>query len=197
MRLSRCFTGIFIIAAGLSACARNAEPEGLLETLAAAEMIDVAAQFINTDGSDIGAAVAVQAPEGVLIRVDLKGLSPGWHAIHLHKVADCSDGAAGFKASGGHFNPDGRAHGLLNPDGPEKADLPNIYAGPDGRATVEMFRHAVALEASEESAAIGGAHPLLDEDGFAIIVHAGAYDHLTQPIGGAGGRVACAAFKSK
>jgi Cu-Zn family superoxide dismutase len=32
---------------------------------------------------------------------------------------------------------------------------------------------------------------LWDEDGSAIVIHANADDHTTQPIGGAGDRVAC------
>jgi Cu-Zn family superoxide dismutase len=35
---------------------------------------------------------------------------------------------------------------------------------------------------------------LIDQDGAAIVVHASPDDHETQPIGGAGARVACAAF---
>jgi len=36
---------------------------------------------------------------------------------------------------------------------------------------------------------------LLDEDGTALIIHENRDDHLTQPIGGAGARVACAVIK--
>ncbi|HBX92207.1 MAG TPA: superoxide dismutase, partial [Hyphomonas sp.] len=32
---------------------------------------------------------------------------------------------------------------------------------------------------------------LLDEDGSALIIHEAEDDHMTQPIGGAGARVAC------
>ena len=32
---------------------------------------------------------------------------------------------------------------------------------------------------------------LLDEDGSAVIIHDMPDDHLTQPIGGAGGRIGC------
>jgi Cu-Zn family superoxide dismutase len=36
--------------------------------------------------------------------------------------------------------------------------------------------------------------PLLDADGSALMIHAGPDDQVTQPIGGAGARVACAAL---
>ena len=168
----------------------------LLEELAPASWADAAGRFVSADGADVGHVVLTNAPgAGVLMRVDLQGLSEGWHAIHLHKVGDCSDYTQGFNVSGGHVDPDDRPHGLLNIYGPERADMPNIYAGADGRATAELFNGAVALFPSEAATAAAGPHPLLDDDGFAIIVHAGADDHTTQPIGGAGERVACAAVK--
>lgn len=185
----------------LSACGNNGDndtqsfaAEPMLEPLAAPGWtVGASAKFIDRDGADAGHAVLTDAPNGgVLLRIDLSGLSQGWHAAHLHKIGDCSDYAEGFKASGGHINPDGLAHGLLNPDGPERADIPNIYAGADGRATAEIFNHMVALQPSEAARA-AGAHPIMDEDGFAIVVHINPDDHLTQPIGGAGPRVACAA----
>ncbi len=186
----------------LTACGKDAEDAGsrgaaepMLEPLAPAAWADAAAGFVAPDGSDTGYVVLTNAPgAGVLMRVDLKGLTQGWHGIHLHNVGDCSDGGDGFKASGGHVDPENRDHGLLNPNGPERADLPNIYANADGRATAEIFNSAVALYASEEAAAAAGPYPLMDEDGFAIVVHANADDHETQPIGGAGPRVACAAI---
>lgn len=181
------------ILTALAGC-QNEKTEPLLSDLSTPGGTDAAGVFVAAGGGEIGHATLKEAPTGVLLRVDLEGLSPGWHAIHLHQVADCSDGAAGFKASGGHVDPDNRAHGLLNPDGPERADLPNIYAGADGRATAEIFRAGVALYPSEASAAEDGPYPLLDDDGFAIIVHQNPDNHVDQPIGGAGARVACAAI---
>ena len=182
----------------LTSCGNNeistSSTDPMVEPLAPAGWVDAAARFAGPDGADKGYIAFKNSPgAGVLIRVDLKDLSPGWHGIHLHQVADCSDGADGFKASGGHVDPDGRAHGLLNPDGSERADLPNIYAGSDGRATAEIFNDQVALYASEAAAAEAGPYPLMDADGFAVIVHEAADDHVKQPIGGAGARVACAA----
>ncbi len=187
----------------LSACgngAKNTEAHSadaaLLDELAPASWADAAGQFISADGAPTGHVILTNTPRaGVLIRVDLTGLSEGWHALHLHKVGDCRDFADGFKASGSHVDPDDQPHGLLNIYGPERADMPNIYAGADGHATAEMFNGTVALFASEASAAQAGPFPLVDDDGFAIIVHESADDHLTQPIGGAGKRIACAAIR--
>lgn len=186
----------------LSACGNNGDndpqsfpAEPMLEPLAAPGWtVGASAKFINRKAGDAGHAVLIEAPNGrgLLIRVDIAGLAPGWHGMHLHQVGDCSDHEEGFMASGGHINPDGREHGLLNPNGPDRADIPNIYAGADGRATAEIFTGVVALFPSEAAAA-ADAHPIIDEDGFAIVVHENPDDHMTQPIGGAGPRVACAA----
>lgn len=146
---------------------------------------DASADFINQQGEKTGEVALTGAPGGVLIRISASGLSEGWHGMHLHQIGDCSDGASGFKASGSHINPEGKEHGLLNPNGYEAADLPNIYAGADGVAAAALFNTKISLSD-------GG--PLLDADGFAVVIHESPDDHMTQPIGGAGARVACAAF---
>jgi len=178
----------------LLACGQSTTPRPTLDQLAPAAWADAAGKFNGVDGVEMGGVVFTNGSQGVLMRVDVAGLSEGWHAMHLHQVGDCSDGAAGFKASKGHINPDENEHGLLNPNGNERADIPNIYAGPDGRATAEIYRAGVALYPSEASTAQSGPHPLMDDDGFAVIIHVNADDHVTQPIGGAGARVACAAM---
>lgn len=140
-----------------------------------------AAEIVDPDGEVIGQAAFEQTPSGVLIQVVVAGLEPGAHGIHLHSVGACSPD---FSAAKGHINPEGKAHGLRHPDGPDNGDLPNLFAGEDGRAQAEFFTTRVSV--SE-----GAAPALLDEDGSTVIIHAHADDHVTQPIGGAGGRVGC------
>ena len=105
--------------------------------------------------------------------------------MHLHRVGTCADPGS-FTASQGHIAPDGMPHGFLNPDGHHPGDLPNLVVGADGTAHVELFNTFVSVS--------DGAAPLLDPDGTALIIHADPDDHLSQPIGGAGARVACAVF---
>jgi Cu-Zn family superoxide dismutase len=138
---------------------------------------------LGMDGSPIGTLSAVQGTKGVLIRVEIEagGLTEGWHGIHLHAVGDCSDTGT-YKLSGGHEGMMEGGHGLLNPAGPEEGDLPNIWAGADGSAKYEAYSSLFELA------------PALDDDGLALIIHASPDDHTTQPIGGAGARVACGAM---
>jgi superoxide dismutase, Cu-Zn family len=62
-------------------------------------------------------------------------------------------------------------------------DMPNMIAGADGSGEMEYVIAGATIH--------GGATPLLDPDGAAIVIHAQADDNKTDPAGNAGGRVAC------
>jgi len=144
--------------------------------------------FKAGDGASRGSATLMEGPTGVMMRLELTGLTPGWHAVHFHAKGDCSDAA--FQAAGGHINHESpKPHGLLNPDGPDFGDLPNVHAGDDGKVMAEVFSSLVSMNG------MGGRPGLKDADGSAIVVHANPDDGKTQPIGGAGARVACAVVK--
>lgn len=149
-------------------------------TAAAAE--PVTAELKNGAGEAIGKVTLTAAPKGVLLRVEAKALTPGWHGLHFHEKADCSK--SDFTSAGGHTHGGGdRQHGLLNPKANETGDLPNLYVGADGTGATEVFTSLTTLDA------------LKDADGSAVLIHASPDDHMSQPIGGAGPRVACAAVK--
>ena len=142
----------------------------------------VTADLKNGAGETIGKVTLTAAPKGVLMRVEANGLTPGWHGLHFHEKADCSK--SDFTSAGGHTHGGGeRQHGLLNPKANETGDLPNLHVGADGSGAAEVFSTLTTLDA------------LKDADGSAVLIHAAADDHLSQPIGGAGARVACAAVK--
>jgi Cu-Zn family superoxide dismutase len=135
-------------------------------------------------GGSAGAGTVTEGPRGVLLKLEVSGLTPGWHGVHFHEKGDCS--AADFTSAGAHVH--GAAavvHGLLNPGQTDSGDLPNIFVGADGKAMVEIFSPFVALSQA------AGRQNLLDADGSAVVIHASADDHASQPIGGAGARVAC------
>ena len=139
------------------------------------------ADIVDTDGAVIGKATFEQTPTGVLMSVDVAGLPPGAHGIHLHATGSCTPN---FKAATGHINPGKVKHGLRNPEGPDNGDLPNLFAAADGTAKAEFFTTRVSVAGGDMPA-------LLDEDGSAVIIHEMPDDHMTQPIGGAGGRIGC------
>lgn len=163
----------------LTACASLPQPG------ARASVGDFGEAVLNSPSGDrIGSAAFRQGPTGLLIRIEAEGLTPGWHGVHLHQVGDCSDRA--FQSAGGHLNHARAApHGLLNPDGPDAGDLPNIHADAAGRVRAEVFTTRARI------ARTGPGEPLWDADGAAIVIHALPDDHLSQPIGGSGDRVAC------
>lgn len=167
-----------LAAAALVAGCANADMHGDADT--------ATAEFINTDGDVIGSAELTSGPHGTLVRVDIEGLSDGgqYHAMHIHAVGDCSDPDEGFQASGGHVNPDGKKHGLMNPEGADGGDFANLYAHDGGDVKQELFTHLATLDGSH------GAR-ILDDDGAALVIHENEDDHMTQPIGGAGARIAC------
>jgi Cu-Zn family superoxide dismutase len=140
----------------------------------------------NGKGETIGKIMIRDGANSLVMRVTVQagGLPPGWHGIHFHAVGDCSD-TEKFEKSKAHVNHDQSKHGLLNPDGPDEGDLPNVYANADG---------SVNAEVSSETP-LTGEGGLRDGDGSALIVHANEDDHNTQPIGGAGPRIACAVIK--
>jgi Cu-Zn family superoxide dismutase len=148
----------------------------------------VTGDITNGAGKVIGKATFQALHVGVLINVAIEpgGLTPGKHGMHLHAVGDCSDGGDGFKKSAAHVNHDAKKHGLANPEGPDMGDLPNIFAHADGSAQAEVMTTLIRLR---------GPNGLLDGDGGALIIHANADDHITQPIGNAGARVGCVSVK--
>ena len=145
--------------------------------------------LVGAGNAQLGTIQVTDAPGGVILRVEATGLTPGWHAIHFHEKGTCGD--AGFKASGSHVHAGAKppVHGLLNPARKDNGDLPNFYVGADGSAKAEMYSTFVSMKGG------AGRLALADGDGSAVVVHANPDDYMTQPIGGAGDRIACAVIK--
>ena len=156
-------------------------------SLAAPAMAQTAtATFVNAEGKDVGTAKLTQTPNGVLIAFEVRGLTPGEHAFHIHEKGTC-DPATKFASAGGHFAL-GKKHGFKTEGGPHPGDMPNQIAGPDGFLRAEVIDPSVTLG--------GGAATLFGPDGTALVVHAKADDYQSQPAGNAGDRVACAVIKA-
>ena len=144
------------------------------------------ASFINGQGQEIGTAKLLQSSDGVLIEAEIRGLSPGEHAFHIHQKGAC-DPATNFNSAGDHFALAGEKHGYLAEDGPHAGDMPNQFVGQDGVLRLHVFNPNVTLGNGEGS--------LLGPNGASIVIHAKADDYQSQPAGNAGDRVACAVIK--
>ncbi|MBL8022756.1 MAG: superoxide dismutase family protein [Elusimicrobia bacterium] len=130
--------------------------------------------------SSIAGTVSFQdTQKGLEVTATLAGLAPGLHAFHIHQFGLCADIG---KAAGGHYNPKSSPHGYLPKDGPHRAhagDMGNLTVGADGTARLKTVLPKITLSQGKSTVA-----------GRAVIVHE-KVDDFSQPVGNAGGRVAC------
>ena len=165
----------------ISACASAPSP---LNRVAVAY-----ASISNAAGEQKGTAELWQDLDKIVhVGVQVTGMPPGSHGIHFHQTGQCEgSGTTPFATAGGHFNPLGRAHGLDNPTGPHAGDAPNFTVNADGTGRASFTIDRVSLTEGSTS--------LFDNDGSAIVIHAGADDQTSQPAGNSGARIACGVVK--
>ena len=155
-------------------------------TTVVAEELSIAINAIDAGGvgEEIGTIAAVDGPQGLQLTPSLSGLTPGPHGFHLHEKPDCApaerDGqmTAGL-AAGGHLDPQGtKKH--LGPTGQgHLGDLPLIDVGPDGTVANQTL--------------VAPRLKVADLHGHALVIHSKGdnYSDNPEPLGGAGGRIAC------
>jgi Cu-Zn family superoxide dismutase len=153
----------------------------LVATIAPVSAQTVAkAALKDRGGKAVGDVDLVQLPNGVLLKLSVKGLPAGERAFHIHAVGKCEPP---FTSAGGHFNPGGHKHGLHTGPG-HAGDMPNLHIPQSGELTVEILNTAVTLEK-------GKPNSVFDADGSSIVIHAGPDDYKSDPAGNAGDRIAC------
>lgn len=131
-----------------------------------------------TKGSDVqGTVTFTRSGEEIKIVADVTGLTPGRHGFHIHVYGDCSspDG----NAAGGHFNPTNNPHAGHDAAQRHEGDLGNLEADASGKARLELTDSMMTM--SGEKSIIGRS----------VIVHEKEDDLKSQPVGNAGGRLAC------
>lgn len=113
------------------------------------------------------------------LRGTVKGLAPdSEHGFHIHEKGDCS--APDASSAGGHFNPDGSAHGNHGSAVHHAGDLPSLKADAKGVAKIDVELSGVTLAEGPTSI-----------KGRSLVVHGKPDDFTTQPSGNSGPRVAC------
>jgi Cu-Zn family superoxide dismutase len=136
---------------------------------------EAVAVLVPSKGSDgVGGTILFkQEKDFVHVIGEVRGLTPGKHGFHIHQFGDLrsDDGMA----TGGHYNPDMKAHGGPHTKEHHAGDFGNIEAGANGVAKVDIKAEGLDL------------HHVL---GRGLVVHGGADDLTSQPAGNAGPRIA-------
>ena len=133
-------------------------------------------------GQQVGLATFTEGSDGLRIEVTGVGLPPGPKGIHIHAVGKCEP--PDFASAGAHFNPAGKKHGRLSPDGAHAGDLPNLMVTPVGAAGLDVTTKAVTLKEGVPASLFGAG-------GTSLVIHALPDDEKTDPTGNSGGRIAC------
>jgi len=136
----------------------------------------------DQSGQQVATATLTEGADGVQIQVTVSRLPPGPKGLHVHAVGRCD--APDFISAGAHFNPAGRKHGRLNPDGSHAGDLPNLVIGAMGSGSLDAITQAVTIKS-------GVAGSLFGEGGTSLVIHAQQDDEKTDPTGNSGARIAC------
>lgn len=149
-----------------------------------AKMMSRSFPLMNASGNQIGNVMIKDVEDGVQFTVKSSSLIKGKSAIHFHETGSCE--GPSFMSAEGHYNPAGVMHGKDTATGPHAGDMENIDVPVSGMVDVSRTNTRVSLMGRD------GLPALLDSNGSAFIIHAGADDYKSQPSGAAGDRIACA-----
>ncbi|MBF0688405.1 MAG: superoxide dismutase family protein [Cellulomonas sp.] len=152
--------------------------------------------LLDADNNQVG-TVWLKDDDGALeVEVAAGDLPPGFHGFHLHAIGVCEPDSpdptdpakvGDFLSAGGHLGADMADHGA------HQGDLPSLLVDSTGSGRLTASTDAVTLE------------DLMDDDGTAVMVHAGPDNFANIPeryapngpdadtlkTGDSGDRIAC------
>ncbi|WP_448618964.1 superoxide dismutase family protein [Geodermatophilus sp. URMC 65] len=157
---------------------------------------ELTARLVDPEGGEVGVATLTEVDGGTQVDVRVTGLPPGFHGLHVHAVGLCEPDSPSpadpsmsgdFLSAGGHIGAGAVDHGE------HAGDLPVLYVTEGGAGTLTAVTDTLTRD------------QLTDEDGSAVMVHAGrdnyahvperyapgGPDEMTRNTGDAGGRIAC------
>lgn len=171
---------------GPTAAGAEERPRPSAQAGSSTKTASAAAAIEARSGSKVAGKATFTASAGkVTMKIDVTGLAPGSHAIHLHENGDCSDAEA--KAAGGHWNPTKMQHGRWGEGAFHRGDIGNLEADAAGKATLTFATDLWTI----------GGDPATNIVGRSVVVHEKVDDFQTQPTGNAGGRVGCGVIKGQ
>ncbi|WP_222263089.1 superoxide dismutase family protein [Modestobacter marinus] len=152
--------------------------------------------LVDPEGTEVGTVSLAETDEGTEVTVEVDGLPPGFHAFHVHSIGACEPDSVSptdpamtgdFLSAGGHLGAGEADHGE------HQGDLPTLFVSASGTGSLTAVTDALSLA------------DLTDQDGSAVMVHAGrdnyaniperyapgGPDDMTKGTGDAGGRIAC------
>jgi len=160
---------------------------------AQADSVDVSLALATPTGpgAAIGTVRFSDSPAGVVIDLDLTGVAPGEHGLHVHQNPSCAPSAAAdgsqtpAGAAGPHLDPSATGR-HLGPDGAgHLGDLPRVEADHAGRVRGHYGAPRIVSVAALR--------------GHALMLHAGGdnYADAPKPLGGGGARLACGVIPAR
>jgi len=150
----------------------------LVSSASAQDATKAIAVLSSASGSKVSGTVTfTKDGGGVKVVADVTGLTPGKHGFHVHEFGDCS--APDATSAGGHYNPEKHQHADRTASDRHVGDLGNLEADASGKAHLDWTDKMLTL--SGDNSIIG----------LTVIVHEKEDDLKSQPVGNAGGRLAC------
>ena len=174
-----------LLAAGAISGCGGGQPRGPGGTTL--EAPTATASLVDSTGARVGVATFSDSAGSGWLAVSVTGLPPGLHGVHIHEGGTCT--TPDFKSAGGHFNPDAKKHGTLNPEGPHGGDLPNLLVEEDGSADTTL--------AVPRSRPAEGPASILGTQQRSLVIHADPDDEKTDPSGNSGARVVCGVIERR